>query len=130
MRLVALSCRVGRDNECGCRTYTCSIPQGGRNQRGQVPNCCFAIDVTQDHFRRLKITGTSTERQKHSQTLAPVLVIISGNSRAFPRKIITSIGFYRCCALAASAPVVVKNRSPTFIHTHPRAFGRSFFTCG
>ena len=38
----------------------------------------------------LKITSTSTERQKHSQNLAPVLVIIFGNSLVFPRKIITS----------------------------------------
>ena len=30
------------------------------------------------------------------------------NSLAFSRKIITSTGFYRCCALDAPAPVVVK----------------------
>ena len=64
--------------------------------------------------RRLKITSTSTERQKGSQHLAPVLVIISGNSLVFSRKIITSTGFYRCCAPGASAPVVVKNQSPTY----------------
>ena len=34
-----------------------------------------------------------TERQKRSQNLAPVLVIISGNSVVFSRKIITSTGF-------------------------------------
>ena len=60
----------------------------------------------------LKITSTSTERQKRSQNLAPVLVIISGNSLAFSRKLITSTGFYRCCAHGTSAPVVVKNQSP------------------
>ena len=60
----------------------------------------------------LKITSASTERQKRSQNLAPVLVIISGNSLVFSRKIITSTGFYRCCAPGASAPVVVKNQSP------------------
>ena len=55
----------------------------------------------------LKITSTSTERQKRSQNLAPVLVIISGNSLVFSRKIITSTtGFYRCCAAGAPAPVV------------------------
>ena len=42
-----------------------------------------------------KITSTSTERQKRSQNLAPVLVIISGNSLVFSRQIITSTDFYR-----------------------------------
>ena len=37
-----------------------------------------------------------------------MLVRISGNFLVFPRKIITSTGFYRCCAAGASAPVVVK----------------------
>ena len=60
----------------------------------------------------MKIPSTSTERQRRSQNLAPVLVIISGNSLVFPRKIITSTGFYRCCGAGASAPVVVKNQSP------------------
>ena len=50
--------------------------------------------------------------KKRSQSLAPVLVIISGNSLVFSRKIITSTGFYRCCAAGASAPVVVKIQSP------------------
>ena len=59
-------------------------------------------------FGDLKITSTSTERRKRRQNLAPVLVIISGNSLVFSRKIITSTGFYRCCAPSASAPVVVK----------------------
>ena len=31
----------------------------------------------------------------------------------FSRKIITSTGFYRCCAPGASAPVPVKNQSPS-----------------
>ena len=48
--------------------------------------------------RRLKITSASTERQKRSQNLAPVLVIISGNSLVFSRKTVTSTGFYLCCA--------------------------------
>ena len=39
-----------------------------------------------DRNRRLKITSTSTERQKRSQNLAPVVVIISGNSLVFSRK--------------------------------------------
>ena len=64
----------------------------------------------------LEITSTSTERQKRSQNLAPVLVIISGNSLVFSRKNITSTGFYRCCTPGASAPVVVKNQSPIVGH--------------
>ena len=67
-------------------------------------------------FGGLKITSASTERQKRSQNSAPVLVIISGSSLIFPRKIITSTGFYRCCALGAPAPVVVKNQSPISRH--------------
>ena len=63
-------------------------------------------------FGDLTIASTGTERQKRSQNLAPVLVIISGNSLVFSGKITTSTGFYRCCAPAASAPVVVKNQSP------------------
>ena len=63
-------------------------------------------------FGDVKITSTSTERQKRSQNLAPVLVIIFENSLVFSRKIITSTGFYRCCAVGASAPVVVKNQPP------------------
>ena len=58
-----------------------------------------------------KIASTSTERQKRSQNLAPVLVIISVNSLVFPWKVITSTGFYRCCAPGASAPVVLKKIS-------------------
>ena len=40
-----------------------------------------------------RITSASTERQKRSQDSAPVLVIISGNSLVFSRKIMTSTGF-------------------------------------
>ena len=61
----------------------------------------------------LKITSASTERQKRSQNLAPALVIISGKSLVFSRKIITSTDFYRYCAPDASAPVVVINESPS-----------------
>ena len=81
--------------------------------------------------QRQKITSTSTERQKRCQNLAPVPVIISGNSLAFSREIITSAGFYWCCAAGASAPVVVKNQSP--IATVFRPFDRdplgTFFGC-
>ena len=55
-----------------------------------------------------KMTSTSTERQKCSQNLAPVLATISANSLVFSRKIITSTGFYWCRAAGASAPVEVK----------------------
>ena len=47
-----------------------------------------------------KSESTGTERQKRSRKLAPVQVIISVNSLVFRRKIITSTGFYRCCAPA------------------------------
>ena len=71
-------------------------------------------------FQRLKnYVFASTERQKRSQNLAPVLVIISANSLVFSRKIITSTGFYQCCAAGASAPVVVKNQSPIIDDTVP-----------
>ena len=33
-----------------------------------------------------------------------------------PKKMIASTGFYRCCALGASAPVLVKNQSPSFFY--------------
>ena len=65
-------------------------------------------------FGAWKITRTSTEGQKLHENLAPVLVIISGKSLVFSRKIVTSTGFYRYCAPSASAPVVVINGSPTF----------------
>ena len=74
----------------------------------RVQNCRSRFSPIGD----LKITSTSTERQKRSQNLAPVLVTISGNSLAFSRKLITSTGFYRCCAPGASAPVVVKISHP------------------
>ena len=57
--------------------------------------------------RRLQNYQYSTERQKGCQNLAPVLVIISGNSLVFSRKSIISTGFYRCDAPHASAPAVV-----------------------
>ena len=71
-------------------------------------------------FGDLRITSTSTERQKRSQNLAPVLVIISGKSLVFSRKIITSTDFYRYCAPDASAPVVVINQSPGSAVRMPR----------
>ena len=39
------------------------------------------------------MTSTGTGRQKRSQNLAPVLVIIPGNSVVVSRKTITSTGF-------------------------------------
>ena len=71
----------------------------------------------------LKITSTSTERQKRSQNLAPVPEVIPGNSLVFSRKIITSTGLYRCCAPGASAPVVVRNQSPIFSSPIPVSIG-------
>ena len=56
----------------------------------------------------LTITSASTERQKRSLNLAPVLVINSGNSLVFSRKIIASPGSCRCCAPGASAPVLAQ----------------------
>ena len=58
---------------------------------GGGPNLAVSVGVVGD----LKITSTSTERQKRSQNLAPALVILSGNSLVFSRKIITSAGFCR-----------------------------------
>ena len=51
------------------------------------------------------------QKSEPEQLPAPVLVIISGKSLAFSRKIIASTGFYRYCAPDASAPVVVINWS-------------------
>ena len=69
-------------------------------------------DTFRQSDRRLQnYQYNSTERQQRSQNLAAVLVIISGNSLVFSRKIITSTGFYRCCAAGASAPVVVQKIS-------------------
>ena len=85
----------------------------------QHPACCEVEQETwkgQGQVGDLKITSTSTERQKRSQNSAPVLVIIFGNSLVFSRKIITSTGFYRYCAPGASAPVVVKNQSPIKVY--------------
>ena len=81
-------------------------------------NLITGIHSSMSVIRKQKFTSTSTERQKRSQKLAPVLVIISGNSLVFSRKIITSAGFYRCCAAGASAPAVVTNQSPS----HRRGF--------
>ena len=54
----------------------------------------------------LIITSASTERQKRSQNLVPVLVMISGHALVFSKKIIT-----RVLRPGASAPVVVKKIS-------------------
>ena len=80
-------------------------------------------------IRSRKKDQYSTEGQKRHQNLAPVLVIISGKSLVFSMKIITSTGFYRCCAPDASAPVVALNRSPRLdLLTPSRALviGQSF----
>ena len=55
----------------------------------------------------------SIEGHKFHQYLAPALVIISGHSLVFSRKIITSTGFLTVLRPDASAPVVVQNQSPT-----------------
>ena len=77
---------------------------GGVSKVGGLVDLEWSIPM----FGDLKITRTSTEREKPSQIFAPVLVIISGNSLVFSRIMITSTGFYWCCTLGASAPVVVK----------------------
>ena len=58
--------------------------------------------LTDNHLGAWKITSTGTEGQKLHENLAPVLVIISGKSLVFSRKIITSTGFYRYCARRVS----------------------------
>ena len=78
----------------------------------------------------LKITTTSTEGQKRHENVAPVLVIIFGNSLVFSRKIITSTGFYRCCAPGASAPVVVKSPSPSVCGDFRGGGGGEYFFRG
>ena len=75
-----------------------------RHQAAAALGECLAVANCRMH--------TSTEGQKLHENLAPVLVIISGKSLVFSRKIITSTGFYRYCAPDASAPVVVINQSP------------------
>ena len=94
-------------------TWGISAPEPSFPDSGDFEACAERA-ARNASFRRLKITSTSTERPKRSQSLAPVLVITSGNSLVFSRKMITSTGFYRCCAPGASAPVVVKNQSPKF----------------
>ena len=105
-------CRCGR----GGSLSTCPFEkQKLSRQTENVFSSQFCTSLSSNFFVKLgdlKITSTSPERQKRSGNLAPVLVIISGNSLVFSRKIITSTGFYRCCAPGASAPVVVKNQSP------------------
>ena len=62
--------------------------------------------------RSLKNYQDSTEGQKFRQNLAPVMVIISGNSLAFSRKLLSVLVIIlRHCAPDAPAPVV-KNQSP------------------
>ena len=61
----------------------------------------------------LKITSTSTERQKRGHNLAPVLVTISGRSLVFSRKDTTSTGFiHRRCAQRVSTSSGKKSVSP------------------
>ena len=62
----------------------------------------------------LKITSTALKGQNATKIQHQYcLVIISVNSLVFSRKIIASTSFYWCCASDASAPVVVKNQSPS-----------------
>ena len=67
--------------------------------------------LSANKFGDLKITSASTERQKRSQNLAPVLVIFSGNSLVFLGKLLPVLVF-------TGAPVVVKNQSP--INSSPK----------
>ena len=80
-----------------------------KGSRLRQPSCNKSSLLSKIEVGDLKMTSTSIERQKRSQNLALVPVIISGNSLVFSRKIITSTGFHRCCAPGTSAPVVVKN---------------------
>ena len=86
-------------------------------------NCRHSLESGKTPFLGdLKITSSaSTQRQERSQNLAPVLAKNSGNSLVFSRKLITSSGFYRCCAPGVSAPVVVKNQSPILGGSAPHA---------
>ena len=97
-----------------CRMSPVSRPESQKFHNISGESSCTSPKQGKDRKPLLseKITSTSTERQKRSQNSAPVLVIISGNSLIFSRKIITSTDFYRYCAPNASAPVVVINQSP------------------
>ena len=74
------------------------------------------LERTRDRFRKLK-TFQYSERQKRHQILAPVLVIISGNSLVFSRIFVYKYWFLPVLPDAV-APVVVKiclPRSKLFI---------------
>ena len=77
--------------------YALKTPrQGEGGGRQPVSRSTSAIRMAPLAFKTstlvgdLRITSTSTERQKRSQNLAPVLVIISGNSLVFSWNIITA----------------------------------------
>ena len=89
------------------RSLGCHAPTAAMLQQAETKKLS-------EYFRSRENYQYSTEGQKLHENSAPVLVIISGNSLVFSRKIITSTGFYRYCAADASAPVVVINQSPIF----------------
>ena len=100
-------------------TISCDAPYSAIGFRGKSypPLLGLSLDCDRPLLRTevsepKKNYQYSTEGQKLHENSAPVLVIISGHSLVFSRKIITSTGFYRYCAADASAPVVVINQSP------------------
>ena len=60
----------------------------------------FATERSEFSLGDLRISSTSTERQKRSQNLAPALVIISWNSLVFSRKLLPVLVFTGAVALA------------------------------
>ena len=85
-----------------CAIRSRAIPPLARSPEKPLPRRAPVLlasrkrcDFENAETRSLKITSTSAEGQKFHENLAPVLVIISGNSLVFSGKIITSTGFYR-----------------------------------
>ena len=79
---------------------SCWDSQSKKNFSAKFPWPCTAkLEKIQGknfttRFCRGTLANTSTERQKCSQNLAPVLVMISRNSLVCSRKSITSTGFF------------------------------------
>ena len=79
-------------------------------------NCDTSAGIQRDKLKsepeKLPVPVLKGRKNLHVN-LAPVLVILSGKSPGFSRKISTSTGFCRYCAPDASAPVALINESPT-----------------
>ena len=92
-----------------------------------------ALSCTTPENRRLKnYQHQYWFRQKRCQSLAPVLVIIFGNSLVFSRKNMTSTGFYRCCAprrCQSLAPVLVIISGNSLVFSRKSMPSTGFYWC-